>query len=315
MPASEAAAHVNRTIDFLIAGRNTTKESQRSNYLYLTTGPGHDCADGSTRPGRLAWLMRSSPFSATVKWSATTSSNTSSTTSPFSPRWPSSWTQPDGLQAAEGLVLALRKANSIVMTKDELRTALVALCGRLDAAGSVRVAEAMTAAVRDPKTTMLARTVFADAFALIADRAHAGAGCFRSKVRWSIHSSLIYSSYTWAMRSPESIMGYVGKHWGRSADAPARPVRLASPKSFSNILEIHKLQYQALEQLTPALVMVCAELPRQESSSRVTPNHGRAGFPLERQDGASGPGVDRRGIGGRVAASGPRRRHRSAAGR
>ena len=68
----------------------------------------------------------------------------------------------------------MRKANSILNSilsaKEELRTALVALCRRLDATGAARVAEALAVAARDPKASMLARTLLPDAFAELAGR-------------------------------------------------------------------------------------------------------------------------------------------------
>ena len=66
LPAADAAAHINRSVDFLIAGRKTTKAIERSNYIYLTMALDPLC-EGLDGLGRLAWLTRSSPFSATVK--------------------------------------------------------------------------------------------------------------------------------------------------------------------------------------------------------------------------------------------------------
>jgi hypothetical protein len=55
-----------------------------------------------------------------------------------------------------------------MMSREALRAALVALCRRLDEAGAARVAEAIVAAARDPKTTVLVRALFADALAALA---------------------------------------------------------------------------------------------------------------------------------------------------
>ena len=65
----------------------------------------------------------------------------------------------------------LRKTSAnIERVIEELRTALVAVCRRVDAAGAARVAEVLAAAVRDPKTPVLVRTLFADALVALADR-------------------------------------------------------------------------------------------------------------------------------------------------
>src|SRR5262249_36138781 len=77
---------------------------------------------------------------------------------------------PGSAEAAENLVLVLRKAGNIMVSRDELRAALVAVCRRLDAAGAARVAETMAAAARDPKTSVLVRTLLANAHAEVAGR-------------------------------------------------------------------------------------------------------------------------------------------------
>jgi hypothetical protein len=46
----------------------------------------------------------------------------------------------------------------------------VAVCSRLDAAGAARVADAMAAAARDPKASVLVRTLFADGLTALAER-------------------------------------------------------------------------------------------------------------------------------------------------
>src|SRR5262249_56721185 len=72
------------------------------------------------------------------------------------------------LRAAEELILVLRKSGPIVLGTELLRTALAAVCRRLDAAGAARVSGAIVAAVRDPKTSAEVRTLFAAALVAIA---------------------------------------------------------------------------------------------------------------------------------------------------
>ena len=148
---------------------------------------------------------------------------------------------PGGLRAAEDLVLVLRKADSIVLAKDELRVALVALCRRLDAAGSARVAEAMTAAARDPKTTMQARTLFADAFAVIAGQLTPAQA---ASLEGTLVDSLLIDLADTDTKT-RHYKGDVGQSAGRRpADAPARRVRPASPKPLPQPSAIQKLRSQ-----------------------------------------------------------------------
>ena len=145
---------------------------------------------------------------------------------------------PAGLRAAEDLVLLLRKTNNIVLPKDRLGVALEAVCRRLDAAGSQRVAEAMIAAVRDPKSTFLVHTIFADAFAIVA--AHVSPAQAASLEDALVDSLLVDLGNT----KTRDILGYVAKAWGRPMDASARRERPTSPRAFTQILEIRKLMYK-----------------------------------------------------------------------
>src|SRR5262249_34761138 len=78
---------------------------------------------------------------------------------------------PGGRRAAEDLVLVLRRCSgNIDRGIEELRAALVAVCRRVDAAGAAHVAEAVIAAVRNPKTAVLVRALFADALAALVGR-------------------------------------------------------------------------------------------------------------------------------------------------
>src|SRR5262249_6906369 len=74
------------------------------------------------------------------------------------------------LRASEELVRVLRKAKNVLIPPEPLRIALVSVWRGLDAAGAARVAEAIVAPVRDPETSLEARTVFAGVFVAVGDR-------------------------------------------------------------------------------------------------------------------------------------------------
>jgi len=74
------------------------------------------------------------------------------------------------LRAAEGLIRVLRKSESKVLPIEQLKIALVTMGRRLDAAGAARVAEAAVVAVRDPKISAGARTIYASVLVAVGDQ-------------------------------------------------------------------------------------------------------------------------------------------------
>jgi len=263
LPASEADAHVNRTIDFLIAGHNTTNEVQRSNYTWLTMALGELCGRlDPARASRVAHaiiaILGDSRMVGDYRSENFSRGNVAVLTEVA--KW---LDPPGGLRAAEDLVLVLRKATSILLAQEELRVAVVALCRRLDAAGAARVAEAMTAAARDPKTSMLVRTVFADAFALIASQ-------LTPAVAASLEGTLVDALLVdLGETKPRYYMGNVGKALGTASGRPGATSAARVAEALAAAIGDPQTPVQTLEQLSAALVVVCAQLPSHEASSRV----------------------------------------------
>jgi hypothetical protein len=172
LPASDAGAQVNKTIDFIIEARETTQEKDKSLYSAQAQALGAlcgqlDAARASRVAGAIIAILGDGPMAGGVKYEFITYGNIAAIVTKLA----DSLDAPGGLRAAEGLVLVLRRSSgNIVVDIEELRAALVAVCRRPDAAGAARVAEALAAAVRDPKTAVLVRALFADALAVLADR-------------------------------------------------------------------------------------------------------------------------------------------------
>jgi hypothetical protein len=171
LPASDAAAHVNGMADFIIETQGATKEKEKANYALHAQalgalGGGLDAARASRASRAIIAILGEVRMSGDMKFEFISLGYVASALTKVAERLDA----PGGLEAAENLVLVLRKAGNIAMAKEELRAALVAVCKRPDAAGAARVAEAMAAATRDPKTSVLVRTLFADARAALADR-------------------------------------------------------------------------------------------------------------------------------------------------
>jgi Protein kinase domain len=256
LPASDADQHVNRTIDFLIAGRSTMEERGRSNH-HLTMALGTLCGRlDAARASRVANAIVAILGKQRLDYFSPDNVVVLTAVAEY-------LDAPGGLRAAEDLVLALRKAENILEAKGELNTALVALCRRLDKAGTARVAEAMTAAARDPKTTLLVRTLFADAFVVVGGQLNpAQAASLEGAL---IDSLLIDLADT---KSPHHL-GFVGEALGTTSGRPGATSAARVADALVAAVSDPKTPHYALEPLTAALVVVCAQLPRSEVSPRM----------------------------------------------
>src|SRR5262249_51992696 len=157
---SDAAAHVNRAVDFILEARDTTEKKDKSHYPAQARALGAlcgrlDAARASRTAGAIIATLGERRTAGGVESEFITHGFIASDLTKVAERLDA----PGGRRAAEDLVLVLRKSGSISASKEELRAALVAVCRRLDAAGAARVAEALTAAARGPKTSVLVRTL------------------------------------------------------------------------------------------------------------------------------------------------------------
>ncbi len=172
---------------------------------------------------------------------------------------------PSNLRAAEGLVLRLRTATAtdLVSTAEQLRVALVAVCRRLDAAGAARVTEAVVATVRDPKTALEVRTIFAHVPAAVGSRLDpTKAEALESALVDSLLADLAVAK-----------SAYYGKLLERALTAVcARP----GAKSAGRVTEVisgafrnPQVSPELLPGLAAAFVAVNGQLPPTEAASQV----------------------------------------------
>jgi hypothetical protein len=171
------------------------------------------------------------------------------------------------LRASEELVRVLRKAKNVLIPPEQLRIALVSAWRRLDAAGAARVAEAVVAAVRDPGTSLEARTVFAGVFVTVGDRlAPAQADSLERALVDSFLLDLadvksLRLSPKWPLGQPlAAVCGRAGaKKAARAAGAAgALTETICNPQT----------PIEALPPLVKALVVVGGRLSPEEASSR-----------------------------------------------
>jgi hypothetical protein len=172
LPAADAAAHVNRTVDFILQAHGATEEKNKSLYLPHAQALGELCepldANRATRTaGAIVAILGDGPTLGGVKMEFIVYGNIAAILTKLAERLDAR----EAERAAADLILALRRSKgNIVVNIEALRAALVAVCGRVDAAGAARVAEALAGAARDPKTPTLVRTLFADALTALAGR-------------------------------------------------------------------------------------------------------------------------------------------------
>jgi hypothetical protein len=267
LPAPEAAAHVNRTIDYFVTRRKVTKEEEKAIYFHITMALYE--LRGQLDPARAA---RVADAVVAILGDSQRLDNGSKFEF-FNSNYVRVLTQaadfldaPDALRAAEGVILAVRQANSLGPS-DELRAALAAVCRRLDADGSERVAEAMRSAIRDPKWTWEKHTALADAFAIIAGRlAKAQADSLEDALFDSLLQLGDPKAHPPGLRW--TIVKVTGRALGTTCGRPgAKRAADAAEALFTSIRD-PQTPVQSLEQLTAALVAVCAQLAPPVASSR-----------------------------------------------
>jgi hypothetical protein len=171
LDSAEAAAHINGAVDFIIDEHDATAETKKLFYSHQAQALRPLC--GRLDPGRagrvaaaIVAILGDRRAIGTTQFEFIADGSIAAVLTLVAERLDAAAAQ----QSAEILILALRKAENIVLSRDELRTALVTLCRPLDAAGAAHVADAIAAGARDPKTSALALALLADGYAAVAGR-------------------------------------------------------------------------------------------------------------------------------------------------
>ena len=169
LPPSEADARVQGIVDYVLEKYRDNKKTEKALYYYqaqiLVALIGRlDAA----RAARVADVIIASLGDSEMDGSVKHEPISYGLTAVFLPEVVERLDARASLQAAERLVVILRSAGSIGFK--DLKKGLASLCRRLDAAGAARVATAIEAAARDSKTTIQARTLYADAFVVLEGR-------------------------------------------------------------------------------------------------------------------------------------------------
>jgi hypothetical protein len=262
LPASDTGAHVNRTVDFIIATKGATKEKDRSNYALQAQalgalGGAFDAARASRAAGAIIAILGEVRMSGDVKFEFISLGYIASALTKVAERLDA----PGGMEATEDLILVLRKAGNIEMAKEELRVALVAVCRHLDAAGAARVAETMAAAARDPKTSVLVRTLFADAHAALAGRLTPDQAA-------SLESALVDALLAGlADAKSRDFRGLLGQALAKACGRPGATGAARAAEGLAAAIRDPQTPLTTLKPLAAALALVSGQLPPKEAFS------------------------------------------------
>jgi hypothetical protein len=262
LPAPTAAAHVNRTVDFIIKARAATKEKDKYNYTYQAVALGTlagrlDAARAARAAGAIIAILGDGPVAGGVKYSFLSYGSIAAALTHVAKRLDAAGCR----RVAEDLVLLLRKPVNIVSAKENLRAALVALCRRLDAAGAARVAKDLVAAALDPKTSVLARTLFADALAALAGR-------LTKDQAASLESALVDSLLAdLADAKSREFRGFLGQALATACGRAGATGAARAAKALAAAFCDPQTPLPTLKPLAAALAVVSGRLPPREASA------------------------------------------------
>jgi hypothetical protein len=263
LPAPEAAAHVNRTVDFILEAHGATEEKDKIYYSFQAEALGALCgrldADRASRAAAaIIAILGDGPTVGGTKYEFISYRNIAAAVTEVAERLDA----PGGLRAAEDLVLVLRRSSGmIVVDIEELRAALVAVCRRLDAAGAARVAEAVVAAVRDPTASALVRTLFADALVALAGR-------LTSDQAASLESGLVDSLVAdLTDAKSRQFRGFLGQALATACGRAGARGSARAAEALVAAIRDPQTPLTTLKPLAAALAVISGQLPPKEASA------------------------------------------------
>jgi serine/threonine protein kinase len=263
LPSSDAAAHINRTVDYILEAHDATEEKDKSNFAFQARALGElcgrlDAARASRAAGAVIAILGDSEKVNDGKQEFIARGNIASVLTELAGRLDA----PGGLRALEDLVLVLRHSSgNVSLAVTELKAALVALCRRLDAAGAARVAEAMVAAVRDSKTAARAHAIFADALPALADRLTPDRAA-------SLESALVDSLVAdLAEVKPQQLRGLMGQALAVACGRPGATNAARAAEALVGTIRDPQTPLMTFKSLAEALAAVLGQLAPKEAAA------------------------------------------------
>jgi tRNA A-37 threonylcarbamoyl transferase component Bud32 len=266
LPESDASAHINRTVDFLIATREPTAETDK--YVYYRNKAWAlgalcgrlDAGRSSHATRAILAILSEGPTIGGTKYEFILYPDILSSLSSVAERLDAL----EGRRAAEDLILVLRSySGNLDRVIEELRAALVACCRRVNAAEAARVAEAIAVAVRDPKTLALVRSLFPDALAaLVGGLAPDQAASLESVLVDSLLADL-------ADAKSRPFRAVVGRALATASRIPGATDAARVAEALAAAIRDPQTRLEALKPLVAALAVVIGQLPLKDASSHV----------------------------------------------
>jgi hypothetical protein len=272
LPASDAAAHAHRTVDFILASRDAAETKDKVHDLShaeaLAALSGQlDAASASRAAGAILAILGDGSTVDGPKFENISHPFIVPALTKVAERLDAS----GGLRAAEELVLVLRRSKDPVVVlssmaysegTERLRRALVGVCKPLDAAGAAQVAEAMDAAVRDPETSLSARVLFAGGLAALAGRlTPAQAASLESGLVDSLCADL-------ANAKSRQFRGVLGPALAAAGGRPGATGAARAAEALTAALRDPQTPAEALKPVAAALAVVIGQLPPKEATFR-----------------------------------------------
>jgi hypothetical protein len=260
MPPSDAAAAVNRTVDFILETRRTTTEKLQ--YPLHAEALGVLCGRlDADRAAHVAEAIIAILGAGEGRGSARHEFISDPRIVAALPAVAERLDSPGCLRAAEDLVLVLRKSGNTLVTIEPLRKALVSLCRRLDAAGAARVADAIVAAVRAPNTSVEVRTLFADALVPLSgqlDPAQAAA------LEGALVDSFIAKT---AEARSLLVVPLLARALASACGRPGAKSTARAAEALSAAIRNPQAQLELLKPLAAALAVVSGQLTPREAAA------------------------------------------------
>jgi hypothetical protein len=283
LPPPDATAHVHRTVDWIVESCSATPERDNISYQSRARALLPLCGRlDADRAARVADTMLAFLGNSEMKAEVISPTGCAEVLTAVAERLDA----PGNLCVAEELVRVLRKSESKVLPIEQLKIALVTMCRRLDASGAARVADAVVVAVGDPKTSAVARTIFASVLVVVGDQLDpVRADCLECALVDSLLTDLADVKSLSPGRIEHRTVAAVAEVCGRAGVKNAARVADA----LTETIRKPQTPIELLPPLVTALGVAGGRLPPGEASSRanraitmLTSLRGTRTKPLER---------------------------------
>jgi hypothetical protein len=260
LPTADAAAPVDRTVDFILETQRTT--NVKSHYHFHAEALGELCGRlDADRANRVALaiiaILGDGEMIGTSRSEFISQGSIAAALVAVAERLD----QPGCLRAAEALVLVLRKAGNILVPPEQLTTALVSLCRRLDTAGAARVSQTIVAAVSDAKTSVEVRTILADALAPLSGQLDAAQAA-------ALESALVESLIANMAQARSRLVGpLLARALTSVGGRPGAKSTARATEALSAAIRDPQAQLDLLKPLAAALAVVSGQLPAEEAAA------------------------------------------------